>query len=405
LDIIVTLSRYAKDAVVLGLLSAIGPFAIDMYLPALPSIAANLDASAAATQMTLTVFFLAFGLCQLGYGPASDIVGRKRPLYLGLSLFILGSIGCAVSPNIGWLIAFRFLQGTGASCLMAIPRAIIRDLHTGLEATRLMSLVMLVFSVSPILAPLTGSALIQPFGWRAVFVAVTIAALLGFALVAVFLPETRPRQDRVRLSLVGLVGGFSQLLRDRRFLGLTFIGGFGMASFFVFLASSSFVYIGHFGLTPTQYSICFSINAVGFIGASQFAAALGARFGMARMVMAAVSFYAAFALILFAVAAAGVARLPILMVLLFCAFGCLGLVIPTTMVLALEDHGPLAGLASALGGTLQMAAGGVTIALTSLVFNGTPRPMVAAIALCAIGAFTLATATLGWRERAPQAAE
>jgi DHA1 family bicyclomycin/chloramphenicol resistance-like MFS transporter len=154
-----------------------------------------------------------------------------------------------------------------------------------------------------------------------------------------------------------------------------------------------------------QYSICFSINAVGFIGASQFAATLGARFGMARTVMAAVSFYAAFALILFAVAAAGIDRLPILLVLLFCAFGCLGLVIPTTMVLALEDHGPLAGLASALGGTLQMAAGGVTIALTSLVFNGTPGPMVAAIALCAIGAFVLATATLGWRERAPQAAE
>lgn len=165
---------------------------------------------------------------------------------------------------------------------MVIPRAVIRDLHTGLEATRLMSLVMLVLSVSPILAPLTGSALIVPFGWRAVFIAVTAVAVLGFALVAFFLHETRPQEERVRVSVANVLGGFGQLFRDRHFLGLTFIGGLGMASFFAFLASSSFIYIDHFGLTPTEYGIAFSVNAVGFIGASQFAAKLGAWFGMSR---------------------------------------------------------------------------------------------------------------------------
>jgi DHA1 family bicyclomycin/chloramphenicol resistance-like MFS transporter len=144
-------SSFTRNAVVLGLLSAVGPFAIDMYLPALPAISADLHASTSATQMTLIAFFVSFGLCQIVYGPLSDVCGRKLPLYVGLTLFILGAIGCALSPTVGWLIACRFLQRFGAA-MGVIPRAIIRDLHTGAEATRLMSLVMLVFSVSPIRA-------------------------------------------------------------------------------------------------------------------------------------------------------------------------------------------------------------------------------------------------------------
>src|SRR5262249_32647615 len=161
--------------------------------------------------------------------------------------------------------------------------------------------VMLVLSVSPILAPLVGSWVIVPFGWRAVFVLVTVVAVLGILLVATMLPETRPPEQRVPVSVAHLARGFGGLLRHGRFLGLTFIGGFGMASFFTFLAASSFVYIGHFGLTPTQYGLAFSINAVGFIGASQFAAKLGERFGMQRVVFVAALFYMIFALALFAV--------------------------------------------------------------------------------------------------------
>jgi MFS transporter, DHA1 family, multidrug resistance protein len=398
-------SRYARNAIVLGLLAAVGPFAIDMYLPALPTIAADLSASPAATQMTLTAFFVAFGVCQVAYGPVSDMVGRKPPLYLGLAFFTVGSIGCGVAPGIGWLIFFRFIQGIGASSLMVIPRAIIRDLHTGVEATRLMSLVMLVLSVSPILAPLTGSALIVPFGWRAVFVAVTVVAVLGILLVALLLPETRPPEERIRVSIANVLDGFGQLLHDPHFLGLTFIGGLGMASFFAFLASSSFVYIDHFGLTPTQFSVAFSANAVGFIGASQFAAVLGGRFGMGRVVTAAVSLHAVFALILFGVTAIGIDSLAVLIALLFVAFACLGLVIPATMVLALEDHGPIAGMASALGGTLQMVTGGIMIVIVSRFFDGTAVPMVTTIALCAVGALALSLATLRQRAPAAQATE
>ncbi len=396
---------FAKSAIVLGLLAAVGPFAIDMYLPALPTISESLGASTAATQMTLMVFFVAFGVCQIVYGPVSDMVGRKPPLYFGLALFALGSVGCALSPSIGWLIGFRALQGVGASSVMVIPRAIVRDMHTGVEATRLMALMMLVFSVSPILAPLTGSAIIVLFGWRAVFVAVMIATLLSVVLLALFQPETRQPEDRIRISLASLAAGFGKLLRDWHFLGLTFIAGLGMSSFFAFLASSSFIYIDHFGLTPTEYSLCFSVNAVGFIGASQFAARLGGRFGMARVVTTAVACYATVAVALFAVTLAGVDNLAVLIAMLFCSFAFLGLVIPTTMVLALDAHGPIAGMASALGGTLQMVTGALMIVVVSAFFDGTALPMVATIAACALGAFTLSRLTLARRGFAPQPAE
>src|SRR4029079_16697488 len=172
--------------------AAVGPFAIDMYVPALPTIAADLGATTAATQMTLMTFFIGFGLSQIIYGPVSDMVGRKAPLYFGLALYIVGGIGCALSPSIDALIFFRLVQGVGAASVMVIPRAIIRDLHTGIEATRLMSLVMLVLSVSPILAPLAGSGLIILFGWRAVFVVATLVALVSVLLVTFSLPETWP---------------------------------------------------------------------------------------------------------------------------------------------------------------------------------------------------------------------
>ena len=398
-------SSFAKNAIVLGLLSAIGPFAIDMYLPALPAIASDLQASTAATQMTLMAFFVAFGVCQIVYGPVSDMVGRKPPIYFGIVVFAFGSIGCGLAPSISWLIFFRFVQGLGAAAVMVIPRAVIRDLHTGVDATRLMSLVMLVFSVSPILAPLVGSGLIVPFGWRSVFAAVTVASVLSFLLVAFVLPETRPPEERVEVSVRSVLDGFGELFRDWRFLGLTLIGGFGMASFFAFLASSSFIYMGHFGLTPTQYGLTFSVNALGFIGASQFSGYLAARFGIVRVVSVAVTCFTVATLALFAVTAAGVDSLIVLVVMLFIANAWLGLVIPSTMVLSLEDHGPIAGMASALGGTLQMITGAVMIVVASAFFDGTALPMVTTIAVSAVAAFILTRLTLHSGRAAPQLAE
>ena len=183
-------------ALILGSLSWLGPFAIDMYLPAMPIIADDLNASVSGSQATLMAFFVSFGASQLIYGPASDVFGRKAPLYFGLTIFAIASLGCAIAPTIEWLVGMRFVQGIGAAAVMSIPRAVIRDCFVGNEATRLMSTVMLIIVVSPMFAPLLGTAVIAPFGWRAIFVAVAVASLVGFAMTTFGLTETLPKEKR-----------------------------------------------------------------------------------------------------------------------------------------------------------------------------------------------------------------
>jgi MFS transporter, DHA1 family, multidrug resistance protein len=389
-----------KTALVLGLLSAIGPFAIDMYLPALPSIGKSLGTSVGAVQASLMAFFVALGLGQVLYGPVSDMFGRKAPLYFGLMLFGLGSIGCALAPDIQTLVALRFVQGLGACATMVIPRAVVRDLHTGTDAARLMSLLMLVFSVSPILAPLAGSLLIEAFGWRSVFWAVTVIAGCALVLLARGLRETRPPEKRLESSVRSAMAGYGVLLRDRHFLGLVFIGAFGVSSFFAYLANSPFVLIDHYGLTPRQYGIAFAINAASFIGASQFTAHLASRWGLQRVVRFAVTGYALVMLSLLALYLLGVDRLDVLVVMMLVGFGFLGLVVPTTSVLALDAHGAIAGTASALMGTLQFVTGAAVMAVVGLFVDNTARPMVTGIALCASMTWILARWSLGPRAAA-----
>lgn len=381
-------------ALVLGLVSAVGPFAIDMYLPALPTIGQSLGASPAAVQATLIVFFVALGAGQVVYGPVSDMLGRKRPLYFGLALFGAGSIGCALAPDVPTLIAMRFVQGLGACAGMVVPRAVVRDLHTGTDAARLMSMLMLVFSVSPILAPLSGSLLIDAFGWRAVFWAVLVAAVLAAVLLFTSLPETRPPAERVGSSFAGALQSYGALLKDGHFMGLSLIGGFGVASFFAYLANSSFVLIDHYGLSPRQYSVAFAANAASFIGVSQLTARWGARFGLARMVKVAVTAYAVLMAIALLLQLAGVQDLAVMLGLLFVGYGALGLVVPATMVLAMDDHGPIAGTASALGGTLHFACGILVMGLLSPFANGAPVPMLVGIAGSAALACAFAWGTL-----------
>ena len=379
-----------RTALVLGLLAAVGPFAIDMYLPALPAIEADLGATTAEVQMTLTTYFLAFGLAQLVYGPWSDAAGRKRPLFVGLGLFLVASIGCVVAPDAATLAAFRFVQGAGAAVLMAVPRAMIRDEYTGVDGTRLMAMVMLVISVSPMLAPLAGSGLLAVSGWRGIFVAVAVAAVVSLIVLAVAQHETLPPERRTPVRIAELWRGTKILATEPVFMGLTFIAGFGMASFFVFLASASFVYTGQYGLTPTGFSLAFAVNAVSFFGASQIAAPLGQRYGMVRVLSVGIFGFAAATTALLGIYLAGGGSLPVVMAGLFVGNFFLGLVIPTTMVVALDPHGRIAGLAASLGGTLQMLTGGAMIAASAPLFDGTALPMVATIAVCGWAASAIA---------------
>ncbi|MAY88945.1 MAG: Bcr/CflA family drug resistance efflux transporter [Pseudooceanicola sp.] len=391
-----------RTGLVLGLLALVGPFAIDMYLPALPRIAEDFGTSETAVQMTLTGYFIAFGLAQMIYGPMADRYGRRLPILLGLAVFTLGSLGATLAGSVESLVAWRAFQGLGGAALMVVPRAIVRDMYTGPEATKLMAMIMLVIAVSPMLAPLAGSGVIAVSGWRMVFAVLCVLAVLALILTVTLQPETLPAERRTPISPRALLHGSAHLLRDGGFMGLTLIGGFGMASFFVFIASAPFVYVTQFGLTPTGFSIAFAVNAIGFFTASQLAGYLGEKLGMRRLVRLGIFGFSGFALILLGAALAGQATLITIAVLLFMANACLGVVIPTTMVLALDDHGEHAGLASSLGGTLQMLAGGLMIVLAGPFFDGTALPMIGAIALCAVIALCLTLAMLPGRIEAVQ---
>jgi MFS transporter, DHA1 family, multidrug resistance protein len=376
-------------SVILGLVAAVGPFAIDMYLPAMPDIGRDFGVDQQAVQWTIVGYFITFGLAQLAYGPWADQAGRKPPLYAGLALFITGTVMCALAPSIGWLIFGRMVQGLGGAANMVVLRAVIRDLATGPQATRMMSTIMIVIAVSPLLAPLSGAGLLTIGDWRLIFWALLVAAVLSFFLIQFALPETLTESNRQEFNLASTLAGAKLLLVDRDFMVMTFLAGFAFASFFVFIASASFVYTQEFGLSPTQFSFAFAVNAIGFFAASQFASPLSQRLGTLRMIVGASLGFALATFAGFGLALAGLASLPVTMSTLFVGNVFLGVILPTAQVQALEAHGENAGLASSLGGTMQMVAAGVLVAAAGPFLDGTVVPMLGAIALCGLIALVL----------------
>ncbi len=376
-------------SVILGLVAAVGPFAIDMYLPAMPDIARDFEVGSQAVQWTIVGYFITFGLAQLAYGPWADQSGRKPPLYAGLALFMTGTVICALAPSIGWLIFGRMVQGVGGAANMVVLRAVIRDLATGPQATRMMSTIMIVIAVSPLLAPLSGAGLLAFGDWRLIFWALLVAATLSFFLIHFALPETLTKENQQRFDLASTLAGTRVLLADRGFMVMTFLAGFAFASFFVFIAAAPFVYREAFGLSPTEFSFAFAINAIGFFAASQFASPLSQRLGTLRMIAGASLGFALATFAGFGLALAGLASLPVTMTTLFVGNIFLGVILPTAQVQALEEHGDIAGLASSLGGTMQMVAAGVLVAAAGPFLDGTVLPMLAAIAVCGLIALVL----------------
>jgi len=385
-------------SIILGLVAAVGPFAIDMYLPAMPDIGRDLDASQHEVQWTIVGYFITFGLAQLVYGPWADQAGRKPPLYVGLALFILGTVICALAPSLGWLVLGRMVQGAGGAANMVVLRAVIRDMATGPAATRMMSTIMIVIAVSPLLAPLSGAGLLMLGSWRLVFWALLVASVLSAFLIHFAVPETLAAANRQRFDLASTLGGARSLLTNRGFMVMTFLAGFAFASFFVFIAAASFVYIGSFGLTATQFSLAFAVNAIGFFTASQFSATISARVGTLRMIRRATIGFSLATFAGFGLALAGLASLPVTMATLFVGNMFLGVLMPSAQVQALEEHGEIAGLAASLGGTLQMMAAGALVVAAGPFLDGTVTPMLGAIALC--GALVLGLSRLIPRQAA-----
>jgi DHA1 family bicyclomycin/chloramphenicol resistance-like MFS transporter len=248
--------------------------------------------------------------------------------------------------------------------------------------------------VSPILAPLAGSFLIEWSGWRAVFWTVTVAAVLAVLLMATSLPETRPPEQRVGSTAKSALAAYWLLLRDAHFMGLVLIGGFGISAFFAYLANSSFVLIDHYGLTTRQYSYAFAANAISFIGMSQFTGQMIKRFGMVPLVRAAAMGFSTLMLLALLLNLLGQDGMWPMLALLFAGYGCLGLVLPASSVLALDAHGEIAGTASALMGTLQFMTGAAVMAIVGTFVDGTARPMLVGIAGSAVVTLLITLGTL-----------
>ncbi len=383
-----------RTALILGLICVTGPFAIDMYLPALPAIEKALGTSVSGAQVTLVAYFLAYGLFQLVYGPLSDQIGRKKTLLVGMSIFCVGAVICACASSIEMLVLGRMVQGIGGATVMVIPRAIVRDMYTGAQATRLMSAIMLVISISPMLAPMAGSLVVTFGSWREVFIVLAILAASSLTMAQILLPETLMPDQRRKVNIKELSRSCRILFRDPVFVGLTFIAGFGMASFFLFVSSASFVYTGQFGLTPTEFSLAFAFNAVGFFIATQMAGRLADLWGLSTLIGRGVTGFAACSVLLAAVLLSGGTSLWVLLIGLFATYACLGVVIPSAMVAALDAHGRRAGIGSSLSGSMTMLTSAICIGVSTPFFDGTATPMVISIALCGVAGLALTLVTM-----------
>jgi DHA1 family bicyclomycin/chloramphenicol resistance-like MFS transporter len=375
-------------ALVLGALAAIGPFSIDMYLPAFPALGESLGAPPGQVQATLAVYFLGLAAGQVIYGPLADRFGRRGPLFAGLGLFAAASALCALAPDIRFLAAARLAQALGGCSGMVIARAVVRDVTDERGAVRLMASLMLVMGVAPIIAPNIGGLVLPLFGWRGIFALLSLYGLALIAVIALFLPETLPPARRRRDGVGGTLRIWCSLLRDARFMGHALAGGCIIGGMFAYIAGSPFVFMQLHGVQPQHYGFYFGANALGIIVMGQIASRLAQRIEPARLLPAALHVALAAGLALLAVVITGAFGFPGIVGALFCYVAMIGAVMPLAVALAMGPHRAVAGNASALIGTLQFAIGAAAGGLLGVLQDGTALPMAGVIATCAVAGWT-----------------
>ncbi|MET8908772.1 multidrug effflux MFS transporter [Micromonospora sp. NPDC004551] len=355
---------------VLGSLIAIGPLTIDMYLPALPAITADLETTSAAVQLTLTGTLAGLALGQLLIGPLSDAVGRRLPLLAGIALHIVASLLCVVAPTVQVVGVLRVLQGLGVAATSVVATAVVRDLFSGAAFARLFSRLMLVMGAAPILAPTLGSALLRWSDWRGVFVALAVFGLLLVVVAAVGLRETLPPERRRHGGVAAVGRDYRALLRDRTFVGLVLVTGLAMAALFAYVAGSSFVFQQRYGLDEQQFGLAFGAGAVGLIAATQLNVRLLRRYTPQRILITALTVGTAAGLVLVGFAATGVGGLPAVLATLWVVLAAAGLAMPNAPALALSRHGEAAGTAAALLGAVQFGVGALAAPLVGVLGTG-----------------------------------
>lgn len=375
--------------VLLGALTALTPLAVDMYLPALPSLTRDLSTTSSAAQLTLAALLVGLASGQLLAGPMSDRLGRRPPVLAGLTGFVVASIGCALAPSVAVLVGLRFLQGFAGAAAVVVARAVVRDLYVGVDLARAFASLMLVMGAAPVLAPVLGAQVLRLTSWRGVFVLLTGAAVLLFVAVLRWLPETLPPERRSDGGLGHTLRVFGGLLRDPGFLVPSLAGSAGFAAMFAYIAGSPYVLQELHGLSPQAYSAVFGLNAAMLILLSQVSSRVVGRTGPGALLVTGASASVAGAAVLVVTAVAELG-LPVLLVGLVLVVGSVGLMAPNATALALAEHGRTAGAASALLGVLQFFLGAVAAPLSGLGDDRADLSMALTIAAGSVAALTCA---------------
>jgi MFS transporter, DHA1 family, multidrug resistance protein len=353
---------------ILGALIALGPLTIDMYLPALPTIATELAVPSATIQLTLTGTLLGLGLGQLVVGPLSDALGRRVPLLAGTALHVLASLICLVAPNVAVLGGARLLQGLGAAAGAVIAMAVVRDLYTGRPAAVLISRLILVMGAAPIVAPTLGSWLLAFTSWRGVFAALALIGLVLIPVTARLLPETLPPHRRQTTGVRGTLRNYGTLLRDRTFVGLALVAGLTMTGLFGYVAGASFVFQQEFGLGQQQFALLFSSGAIFLIAATQLNPVLLRWLEPRQVLVGGVVTAAVAAGLMLALAGLGAGLIGVLLPLWLTLFAA-GFALPNAPAVALGRYGDNAGTAAALLGAVQFGTGAVISPLVGVLGN------------------------------------
>jgi MFS transporter, DHA1 family, multidrug resistance protein len=365
------------------MLSAIGPFSIDMYLPGFPAIAADLHSTVAHISLSLSSFFIGISAGQLLYGPLLDRFGRKLPLYFGLSLYIIASIGCAFAATADSLIWLRLFQALGGCVGMVASRALVRDLFPVEENAKVFSLLMLVVGVSPIIAPTLGGYVTAALGWKYVFFVLTFMGVFNLVAVHFFLPEGREADKTFSLAPPVILRRFSDVLREPQFYTYALTGSIAAAGLYAYISGSPYVFMEIFHVSEKQYGWIFALIALGLIGSSQVNSVLLKNFSSQQIIKVAMICQTVTGLLLFSLTYFHLLEVFSTIFLIFIFLCCQGFTFPNTSALSLAPFSKSAGSASAMLGGIQMAIGASTSALVSLLSNHTALPMTGVMAGCA----------------------
>lgn len=379
---------------ILSALMAITSLSTDIYLPAMPVMATDLQGDA---ELTITGFLIGFCIAQLVWGPVSDHFGRRLPLFIGMVLFIAGSVGCALSTDIVQIVFWRVFQALGACTGPMLARAMIRDLFSRTRAAQMLSTLMIIMAVAPIAGPLIGGQMIKVTSWHTIFWLLAIIGVL--MLVSLFwLEETLPAEKRVKASLSGAFANYAILLRNASFMRFTLCLTFYYVAAYAFITGSPFVYIRYFGVDPQHYGWLFAVNIIGLMAVSVVNRRLVHRYPLESLLRFAVFAATLAAVILAAATGFGFGGIGLIVVAVFVFFSMNGIIAATSTACALDAVPNVAGSASALMGSLQYGSGIISSLLLALLSDGTPWTMGWIMAV-----FTLASAGMALTIRVKRA--